>query len=251
MRDSRLCVGVVICAAMLFSFSVSSSVCAQERISLTAKLTESTDEIAAVIVSFEIEEGWHAYAETEIGQVLEVELELPDDVVPAGRWQKPEAVPYDDGAMIYEGEGSFSRKLSIPASDAVRQVVVTVAYQVCNKRGCMAPDEAQFELSIPATVPSPTAPEKASYHFDNAHFSTPVLLIADGELLNTSAGQNYVSPAMYDVDRDGDLELITGGVGGRIRVYENENNDQGGTPVWTDVGFLRTTSGEKVMAKNW
>ena len=56
---------------------------------------------------------------------------------------------------------------------------------------------------------------------------------------------------MYDVDRDGDLELITGGVGGRIRVYENENNDQGGTPVWTDVGFLRTTSGEKVMAKNW
>jgi len=247
MRDCRLLIGLVIGTAILFA----SNARAQERIKFTAKLTESADDLAKVIVSFKIDDGWHAYSATEVGQVLEVKLALPDDVVAAGRWQKPKPVDYGDGVMVYKGDGSFSRVLSVPASDAERQVVVTVLYQACNDDGCLPPDEIQFKLPISEAILAPTAPEKNNYTFDNTHLSTPELLMAEGELLNTTADQHYVSPGMHDIDNDGDLELVTGGVAGKVRVYENENKDQNGQPVWIDAGFLHTTSGEDVMGMNW
>lgn len=246
MRDCRLLIGAFICIGVLLC----SSVHAQGRITLKAELTEPTDGLANVIVSFEIEEGWHAYAKNENGQVLEVTLELPDDVVAAGRWEKPESVAYDE-FLIYEGEGTFSRKLSVEASDVQRQIVATVAYQICNETGCMAPDEVPFILKIPASTPAPAKQKQAGLQFDNKHFAAPELIIADGERLNTKANQMYISPTVYDIDNDGALELVTGDVAGKIRVYENKNDDKEGQPVWTDAGFLPTTEGENVIAANW
>jgi len=250
MRDCRLSISVIVCAVVLFSLGLSSAVNAQNRIKLTAKLSEPTDGIANVTVAFKIDEGWHAYEATDVGQVLTVSLELPDDVVAAGRWQKPESVAYRE-AMIYKGEGRFTRKLAIADSDSVRQVVVKVAYQVCTERGCLAPSEAKFELPIAAASASNASTKKDGFDYSNAYFSAPELLMADGELLNVASKQHYISPAMYDIDNDGALELVTGDVAGKVRVYENESNDADGMPVWADAGFLSSTSGEQTMAKNW
>lgn len=113
-----------------------------------------------------------------------------------------------------------------------------------------APESKIAEL--PATEPfaktevdAEPAPE-----FVNANFEAPFRLMVAGAPLNTVARQMYPSPAMYDVDNDGQTELIVGDIFGSLNVYENQNPDAG-DPVWSKHYALKTADGESIKVSNW
>ena len=91
----------------------------------------------------------------------------------------------------------------------------------------------------------PTRPE-----FVNATFEPPFRLMVKNEPLNTAAKQMYPSPAIYDVDNDGQNELIVGDIFGSLNVYENMNSD-GGDPIWSSHYALTTADGKAIKVSNW
>ena len=60
-----------------------------------------------------------------------------------------------------------------------------------------------------------------------------------------SAEKDYPSPATYDVDGDGKVELVLGDIFGALLVYENEN-EGGGDPVWLAFKSLTSHDGEEL-----
>ncbi len=87
--------------------------------------------------------------------------------------------------------------------------------------------------------------------FTNRHFEAPIRLRVGNEPLNKAAGQMYPSPAVYDVDNDGKVELVVGDISGRIYVYENKNNTGKGDPLWSDHAALKTAKGKNIKVSNW
>ena len=81
-------------------------------------------------------------------------------------------------------------------------------------------------------------------------FEHPVRLMVGDEPMNTSARQMYPSPAWYDVDNDGKVELVVGDISGSINVYEN-SNDGKGDPVWEKHKPLESADGERIRVSNW
>ncbi len=79
----------------------------------------------------------------------------------------------------------------------------------------------------------------------------PVRLMVGKEALNVAAKQMYPSPAFYDIDGDGQMELIVGDIFGTLNVYENKNNSGKGDPVWAKHKALRSVDGEKIKVSNW
>lgn len=71
------------------------------------------------------------------------------------------------------------------------------------------------------------------------------------EPLNTTAKQMYPSPAIYDVDNDGKVELIVGDIFGSLNIYENENDTGKGDPVWSRHAPLKTAAGKAIKVSNW
>lgn len=98
---------------------------------------------------------------------------------------------------------------------------------------------------VKLNVPS----EKPGYKFENKHFHSPEVLIADGIALNKKIRQGYLSPSLQDIDKDGKVELLTGDVAGKVRVYRNNSDD--GLPEWSDDGFLKNIANSAIIAKNW
>ncbi len=86
--------------------------------------------------------------------------------------------------------------------------------------------------------------------FSNRHFSSVTQLMVGEKPLNTKARQMYPSPAMFDVDNDGQDELIVGDIFGSLNVYENENEGNG-DPVWSEFTSLKSTDGDKIKVSNW
>ena len=86
--------------------------------------------------------------------------------------------------------------------------------------------------------------------FSNKHFESATRLMVGEEPLNIGARQMYPSPAMFDVDGDGQNELIVGDIFGSLNVYENEN-DGNGDPVWSKFKPLKSADGEKIKVSNW
>ncbi|MCO6457768.1 MAG: hypothetical protein J5I93_20885 [Pirellulaceae bacterium] len=87
--------------------------------------------------------------------------------------------------------------------------------------------------------------------FDNAFFEAPVRLMVGDQPLNAQAAQMYPSPAMYDVDADGQMELVVGDIFGSLNVYENQNRTGQGDPVWSQHRTLKTARGEPIKVSNW
>ena len=56
------------------------------------------------------------------------------------------------------------------------------------------------------------------------NFEKPVKLMAGGEIINVESG--YSCPTIYDVDRDGKLDLVSGEFGGYFRVYKNVGSNE-------------------------
>ena len=86
--------------------------------------------------------------------------------------------------------------------------------------------------------------------FSNAYFSSVSRLMVGEKPLNTSASQQYPSPAMFDVDGDGRDELIVGCIYGTLNIYQNENEGTG-EPIWSDYESLKSAKGNKIKVSNW
>lgn len=94
----------------------------------------------------------------------------------------------------------------------------------------------------------PASPER---NFDNAYFEAPVRLMVGDQPLNAQAAQMYPSPAMYDVDADGQVELVVGDIFGSLNVYENQNRTGQGDPAWGQHQSLKTAGGQPIKVSNW
>lgn len=100
------------------------------------------------------------------------------------------------------------------------------------------------------TSPKTTTVAEAPPVFVNAHFEAPFRLMVENEPLNNTAKQIYPSPAMFDVDNDGQIELVTGDLRGSIKVYENQNADEG-DPVWSKHYALMSSDDKPIKVSNW
>ena len=92
--------------------------------------------------------------------------------------------------------------------------------------------------------------ESNQFKFDNELFSAPTIVMVGDQPLNTAANKGYPSPAMYDVDGDGKVELVLGDIFGALLVYENENEGSG-DPVWSAFEPLKSHDGEEIEVSNW
>ena len=207
-----------------------------------------------VLVEMDIQDGWHAYLRVPGGNpsvVTEIELDLPEGVKTVGDWEKPVGLPdeKDPRAMVLVNRVQFTRVIEATPTSEALDIGVQVNYQVCNKQACLPPDEFTTTVSLPVTYVSKKESDDDA-EFTNKHFEAPFRLMVDDDPLNTSANQMYPSPAMFDVDNDGQLELVVGDIFGSINVYENKN-DSGGDPVWSPFEPLKSADGEKIKVSNW
>lgn len=85
---------------------------------------------------------------------------------------------------------------------------------------------------------------------DGEVFEAPIRLKVGDQFLNDAARQMYPSPAMFDIDRDGQLELVVGDIFGSLNVYENLS-DEKSDPIWSSHIPLKLSDGEKVKVSNW
>ena len=81
-------------------------------------------------------------------------------------------------------------------------------------------------------------------------FEAPFRLKVGDQLLNNAARQMYPSPAMLDIDRDGQLELVVGVIFGSLNIYENLSDGKS-DPVWSSHIPLKLSDGAKVKVSNW
>ena len=82
-----------------------------------------------------------------------------------------------------------------------------------------------------------------------AQFDAPEMLYVGETPLNKDADQMYPSPAMFDIDNDGQLELVVGDIFGSLNVYENMAKE--GDPKWSEFKPLKTFDGEDIKVSNW
>ena len=88
-------------------------------------------------------------------------------------------------------------------------------------------------------------------------FETPVRLTVNDLPLNADKQVMNIAPTLHDVDGDGKLELISGGVSGELGVHRKENASQDGDSAfkddlaWGPRQVFEDTSGAAITLTNW
>ena len=82
-------------------------------------------------------------------------------------------------------------------------------------------------------------------------FDRPVQLYVNGEPLNAEVKRAFPSPAIFDVNRDGNTELVIGDLMGGIGVYTNLNTSGAGDPIWSSRKELEDFEGNPINTPNW
>ncbi len=244
----KACIPVVLIAIVSF-FGLMSPANADGPVSVKTSMAtdKSNAENVIVKIEIEIEDGWHIYdtvPKDEPGIVTKISFEAPKGVKSVGKMKRPASLPYGtSGAFVFEGKVLFASSFRVEASENEREIEVKVLFQACNDRLCQPPKTVKKKIKIPAA-------KKTSNKFTNEHFEAPIMMVVGSNPLNNSARQMYPSPAMFDVDNDGKMELVVGDIFGSINVYENENN-KAGDPIWAKHIRLKTADGEKIKVSNW
>lgn len=226
-----------------------------EPVVITASATADTnvENRYAITVEMAIEDGWHAYASVPDGQpytLTTTKLQLPEAATPSSEWNRPVGLldPNEPEIRHYEGTVQFSRSVDVMPTDKPMRVGVVVEYQVCKGFVCQPPQE----VTTFVTIPGPNDPAASTDgEFVNKYYEAPTRLMVGDQPLNVEARQMYPSPAMYDVDNDGQIELIVGDIFGTLNVYENENTTGSGEPVWSRHTALKTAEGKQIKVSNW
>ncbi|MEM7456467.1 MAG: hypothetical protein AAF456_19130 [Planctomycetota bacterium] len=81
-------------------------------------------------------------------------------------------------------------------------------------------------------------------------FAAPELLMIEDAPMNESGEIMYPSPAVFDIDNDGDDELVIGSIFGGVWACENKSSS-GGDPVWDQPVPVTATDGSPLELNNW
>ena len=233
---------------LLVGFATPPIFAADQPVSVKAAITPTSRKAQYTItVNMDIEEGWHTYDDTGPDGVsvrTTLKLELPDGISTVGDWNRPLSLPSAESQdiTIYEGSIEFTRAIQVNPAAEQDEVALKVRFQACTDKICQRPKTVSFALRIPA---KPAQDGKAN------HFAAPVRLLADGKLLNSVARRSYPSPAIYDVDQDGQVELVVGDISGTMGVYEQTGTSKNGDPIWAPRVALKTADGQPVRVSNW
>ena len=194
-------------------------------------------------VTFDIKPGWHTYDDIGDGSAVatSIKFKLPEGVKAVGEWQRPISMESKDAVdkTIYEGQVEFTRSVTVDANAQGQQIDLTVRFQACTDEVCNPPQKKELSVQIPKT----SRP--------NTIFEPPVQLMVAGKPLNAVAKQRFPSPALFDVDGDGQTELVTGSLMGSVHVYENSNPTGKGDPVWASSTTLKDADGKPIRTSNW
>lgn len=200
------------------------------------RLKQQTEQYS-VRVQFKIKKGWHIY--DDIGDGFEIptslQLKLPKGVTVSGDWKRPLSLELGDGSLktVYEGKASFSRTVVVDASAADQQIGVIVRFQACNDSVCNRPQKKTLSVRIENQAAS------------TGMFEKPVRILAVEK-----SKSRFKSPAVFDVDGDGQDELFVGSLMGSIDIYQNTNSEATGDPVWVTGEPLQGADG-KIRTSNW
>ena len=193
-----------------------------------------------VTVELDIKNGWHTYGEGS-DFATSLKLKLPEGVKAVGDWDHPVGkLGAESHSEIYVGKVSFSKSVIIQPSAYGKSIDVIVSYQACTDEYCNRPTSKTVSIEIPGDI---TATPSI--------FEAPVRITVDGKPLNTAAKKRFVSPGIFDVDGDGQIELVIGSLMGSVGVYENQNESGTGDPVWSSRQALKDSDGQPIQTSNW
>ncbi len=234
----------------------STSLLAQDNpVEINASLVESEEAANhyTVKVILTLKEGWHTYDKVPEGNPspsTNVELTLVDSIKAVGEWKRPVGLPYPQqpGSTIFEGIAAFKQEIKAEPHEQEREIEIEVTYQVCNDSMCFPPKTATMSVTVPASKSSDK--NDSEFVFEHKLFEAPVRLKVGDKFLNESANQMYPSPAMFDVDNDGQDELVVGDIFGSLNVYENIA-DSHGDKIWEEFTPLKTADGKAINVSNW
>ncbi len=81
---------------------------------------------------------------------------------------------------------------------------------------------------------------------DTAEFEAPIEVTAGGE---TFVGTLYPTPALFDLNGDGENELIVGDLIGYLQVANRESGDI--AAGWGKATKMKTADGKELKFDNW
>ena len=213
-------------------------------------ISEGQTPTFTINVDVQVDDGWHIYDVVPKGTPVSettVSIKYPNGVVAVGDLERPFSLPYIEkpGTKIFQGTVSFSQKVKVSESFDSGKVKVALKYQVCNVDRCQPPTEQTVSVAIPKLD------DKDADGNDFDLFATPELLMVAGKPLNSAAKQMYPSPAIFDVDNDGKMELVVGDIFGSLNIYENQNLSGQGDPVWSEYTPLKSIDNKPIKVSNW
>lgn len=95
-----------------------------------------------------------------------------------------------------------------------------------------------------------TACTMAHAQESTSEFEEPVLLTVGDAPLNAEDKMMYPSPALFDVDNDGQDELVIGTIYGEVFACKNSNHGVG-DPEWEAPQAVKMVDGEALKLHNW
>ena len=257
-------------------------------VSITTELVtnEKVSNHFTLKVSLDIQDGWHTHDDSNnTGINTTVDLKLPEGVKQVGEWDRPLGKPKDGSPEkeVFTGQADFSCEIAASKDAIGKKIKVIVSYQACTEEYCNRPTSKTLSVELensPAItkailksgtknssstkvdpVEKKTAKkgtqkkilkeqDSSKFVFENELFEAPVRLTVDGKPLQQSSDR-FPSPAIYDIDNDGDNELIIGGLRGKVEVFENSSRSTKGDPIWEAGELLEDSDGKSIRLTNW
>lgn len=243
-----LCATTALTSSMLFSSAVVAAAVTpafEKAVTISGAIHPDAAQAGhfTITVQFEMGEGWHTYDDVGEGaeQPTSLKLKLPEGAKAVGGWKRPSGVDGKEAhSKVYFGRVEFTQTVAIEPGASVEDIDVVISYQACTDEYCNPPQTKTVSLEVPVADAS-----------GEGIFEAPVRLMVGDAPLNTAAKKRFPSPAIFDVDGDGQNELIIGELMGRIGVYENLNASGEGDPVWGKSQTLKGAGGEPIRTSNW
>lgn len=248
---------LLIATLVIFLVSVQEASAQDAPVSVTAQLKPAKKtNLHTLHLAVEIQPGWHIYDVVGQGASVRpttVEISLPTGAKKVGQLKRPNSFPdlKKPGHRVYQGAALFSQQIRLGKKFKGGKAKLTLSYQVCNETRCQPPAQLTANIALSGDLwvarkkTAPKQPEGPSL------FAAPQMLMVGNQPLNQAARQMYPSPAIYDVDNDGQLELVVGDIFGKLNIYENENGSAKGDPAWSSHQALKSFDGKPIKVSNW
>lgn len=130
-------------------------------VSVSARVTPSSarpGDIVTVTVTLQHAEGWHSYARVPRSSPYvtnRVELELPPELVPVGRWELPAGAPLagEAGVLALEGRAVYRRHVRVAAgASGEADLLARVTFMTCDDMSCLPVESVAVTVSLDVTA---------------------------------------------------------------------------------------------------